>query len=160
MEKDGHLAAPLFKIQDFSEGELCLTFENLLAKTDFVHAGQKSPFQRSKAPMGGRWTSSLPGMTTSSISSSAVPSPPEKNWKRSKSPKISPGNRILFTTRAGLSNSIVQDLEYIVYVNPRAYDLLPTFEEKMEIAGVVNLLNKLPGGKAFCPDGAGPVGEQ
>ncbi len=43
---------------------------------------------------------------------------------------------------AGLSSGIVSDLEYIVYVNPRAYDDLKRYEEKMKIAGVVNALNK------------------
>jgi hypothetical protein len=49
---------------------------------------------------------------------------------------------MLFRTQAGLSNSIVTDLEYIVYVNPRAYDALQSYEQKMKIASVVNLLNK------------------
>ena len=36
VQKDGYLAPPLFKIQDLKGEELCLTFDNLLTKTNFV----------------------------------------------------------------------------------------------------------------------------
>jgi hypothetical protein len=49
---------------------------------------------------------------------------------------------VLFTTPSALSNRVVPNLECIVYVNPREYERLPTYEAKMRIAGVVNLLNK------------------
>jgi hypothetical protein len=49
-------------------------------------------------------------------------------------------------------------VEYIVYVNPRAYDLLPTFQEKMEIAGVVNALNKALAEKRYALMGPGRWG--
>jgi hypothetical protein len=57
-------------------------------------------------------------------------------------PENIPEERVLFRTNAGLSSSIVNDLEYIVYVNPRAYDALQSYEQKMKIASVVNHLNK------------------
>ena len=71
---------------------------------------------------------------------------------------MSPQERILFTTQSGLSNSVVPDLEYIVYVNPRAYDSLPTYEAKMKIAGVVNLLNKHFAGRRYALMGPGRWG--
>ena len=36
VDRDGHLAPPMFKTQDLSGGESCLTFENFLEKTPFV----------------------------------------------------------------------------------------------------------------------------
>ena len=39
-------------------------------------------------------------------------------------PDDTPPERVLFTTQSGLSNAVVADLEYIVYVDPRAYDRL------------------------------------
>ena len=73
-------------------------------------------------------------------------------------PEKIPPERVLFTTRAGLSNSVVPNMEYIVYVNPRAYDLLPTFQKKMEIAGVVNTLNKALAEKRYALMGPGRWG--
>ncbi len=81
-----------------------------------------------------------------------------KELERVKIPENIPPERILFTTREGLSNSVVSNVEYIVYVNPRAYDLLPTFQEKMEIAGVVNALNKALAEKRYALMGPGRWG--
>ncbi len=81
-----------------------------------------------------------------------------KELDRVEVPENVPAERMLFTTRGGLSNCLVEDLEYIVYVNPRAYDQLGTFQEKMEIAGVVNLLNRLLGEKRFALMGPGRWG--
>jgi len=66
--------------------------------------------------------------------------------------------KILFTTRTALSNSVIPNLEYIVYVDPKAYDLLPTYERKMEIASVVNLLNKNLSEKRYALMGPGRWG--
>ncbi len=65
-----------------------------------------------------------------------------KELEQIRFPENIPREKILFETLAGISNSIVKDLQYIVYVNPRAYDELPSYEAKMRIAHVVNILNK------------------
>ena len=41
IDQDEHLAAPHFRGQDLSRGELCVTFENLLTKTPFVNLVKK-----------------------------------------------------------------------------------------------------------------------
>ena len=69
-----------------------------------------------------------------------------------------PEERLLFTVKDGLSNSITQNLEYVVYVDPKAYDSLPTFDAKMKIARVVNLLNKQLADKRFVLMGPGRWG--
>lgn len=73
-------------------------------------------------------------------------------------PEDIPEEQVLFTAEGGLSNSVVRDLEFIVYVNPRAYDALGTFDEKMKIARVVNLLNKHFAGKRYALMGPGRWG--
>jgi len=81
-----------------------------------------------------------------------------KEMERVKIPENIDRDRILFTTRSGLANTIVANLEYVVYVNPRAYDLLTTFAEKMEIASVVNVLNKMLAEKRYALMGPGRWG--
>jgi hypothetical protein len=66
--------------------------------------------------------------------------------------------RILFKTHAGLSNSIVPNIEYIVYVDPKAYDSLQTVQAKGQVAAAVNLLNKHLGDKRFALMGPGRWG--
>jgi len=66
--------------------------------------------------------------------------------------------QILFRTTSGLSNSMVHNLEYIVYVDPRIYDKLDTFEKKLKVANVVNLLNKHFSEKRYALMGPGRWG--
>jgi hypothetical protein len=157
VQKDGDLAPPMFKIQDLRGKDLCLTFDNLLTKTNFVHLAKKV-LSNVEAAYGRpvdiefAWDDNkLYILQCRSLST-------RKELEKVVIPENIPKERVLFTTRAGLSNSIVQDLEYIVYVNPRAYDLLASVEEKMRIAQVVNLLNKSFAGKRYALMGPGRWG--
>jgi len=157
MDRDGHLAPPMFKTQDLNAGDPCLTFENLLEKTSFVPLAKKILSQIETAY--GRpvdiefaWEDNkFYLLQCRSLST-------RKELERVKIPEDIPRERILFTARSGLSNSIVANVEYIVYVDPRAYDLLPTFQKKMEIAGVVNALNKALAEKRYALLGPGRWG--
>jgi hypothetical protein len=157
LDQDGHLAAPLFKGQDLHRGDLCITFENLLEKTQFVHLAKKI-LSKIEAAYGRpvdiefAWDEGkFYLLQCRSLST-------RKESERVEFPETISREKIIFTTHSGLSNSIVEDLEYIVYVNPRAYDLLRTFQEKMEIASVVNVLNKILADKRYALMGPGRWG--
>jgi hypothetical protein len=157
MDKDGHLAAPHFKGQDLGRGEPCVTFENLLTQTPFVALAKKilskvetvygRPVDMEFAWDGNKFFI----LQCRSLST-------RKELEKVMVPEDVPKERILFTTHAGLTNSIVENLEYVIYVNPRAYDSLSTFEDKMAVAQVVNLLNKKLDGKKFALMGPGRWG--
>ena len=157
VNKDGHLAAPMFKGQSPKDGELCLTFENLLTKSPFAPLVKKVLSKVETAY--GRpvdiefaWDDNkLYILQCRSLST-------RREMEKVVIPENIPPERILFTAHVGLSNSIVPDLEYIVYVDPRAYDGLKTYEEKMKIASVVNLLNKHLSEKRFALLGPGRWG--
>ena len=136
-----HLAAPLFRTQDLRGKELCLTFDNLLNKTAFTDIARKV-LSRVEAVYGRpvdiefAWDEGrLYLLQCRSLSI-------RRELQKVSIPEELPRDRILFTTQSVLCNSVVPNLEYLVYVNPRAYDRLPTYETKMRIADVVNLLNK------------------
>jgi hypothetical protein len=157
IERDGYLAPPLFKAQDLRSGDPCLTFENLLEKTPFIGLAKKI-LSRIESAYGRpvdiefAWDENkFYLLQCRSLST-------RKELERVKIPENISPERVLFATRAGLSNSVVPNVEYIVYVNPRAYDLLPTFQEKMEIAGVVNALNKALAEKRYALMGPGRWG--
>ena len=157
VQKDGELAPPMFKIQNLRGEELCLTFDNLLTKTHFVSLAKKV-LSKVEAAYGRpvdiefAWDENkLYILQCRSLST-------RKELEKVIIPEHLSKEQILFTTRSGLSNSIVHDLEYIVYVNPRAYDLLTTVEEKMRVAHVVNLLNKSLAGKRYALMGPGRWG--
>ena len=156
VQQHDHLAAPLFKTQDLRGTDLCLTFENLLTKTPFPSLARKI-LSRVEAAYGRpvdiefAWEGDkLYILQCRSLST-------RKELDHVIVPEAPP-DKIFFSTRHGLTNSVVEDLEYIVYVNPRAYDQLQSYEGKMEIARVVNQLNKVLAGKRFALMGPGRWG--
>jgi hypothetical protein len=152
-----HLAAPLFKTQDLSGQDLCLTFDNLLKKTPFVELARMI-LSRVEAAYGRPvdiefvWDGDVFYLVQ--CRSLSI----RKEHQKVVVPTDVPRHDILFTTHSSLSNNVVSDVEYIVYVNPRAYDSLPTYDAKLRIAAVVNLLNKQLAGRRYALMGPGRWG--
>jgi hypothetical protein len=73
-------------------------------------------------------------------------------------PKDIHRDRILFTNRRGVTNGLIKDVEYVVYVNPRAYDRITGTEEKVEIGRVVGDINRFLKGKRYALFGPGRWG--
>jgi hypothetical protein len=147
----------MFKTQNLREGELCLTFDNLLAKTDFVHIAKKTLSKVEAAyerPVDIEFAWDDNKFYLLQCRSLAT----RKELAEITLPENIPEEQILFTSRSSLSNSIVHNLEYIVYVDPKAYDTLQSVEKKMKIAHVVNLLNKYLRGKRYVLMGPGRWG--
>jgi len=157
LQKNGHLAPPMFKTQPLKGEELCLTFENLLTKTAFVPLAKKI-LSRVEAAYGRpvdiefAWDNNkfyLLQCRSLSI---------RKELEKVPIPEQIPEEQLLFITSTGLSNSVLHNIEYIVYVNPRAYDALQTYEEKLKIASVVNVLNRHLSLKPYALMGPGRWG--
>jgi hypothetical protein len=139
--RDGELSAPLFKTQKLTDSRLCLTFENFLAKSHFVPLARKV-LATVQAAYGRpvdiefAWDAEKLYIlqcrslsTRKEIDSVSVPQ------------NLSPDDA-LFVTSLGLSNGIITNIEYIVYVNPREYDRIESFEVKHRIGRVVGQLNR------------------
>jgi hypothetical protein len=157
VQEHDHLAAPLFKTHDLSEGDLCLTFENLLTKTPFVHLA-RTILARVEAAYGrpvdiefawDRDTFYLLQCRSLSV---------RKEHQKVSIPADVAQQNVFFTTSTSLSSTLVADLEYVVYVDPRAYDRLPTYDAKMKIAASINLLNKQLAGRRYALMGPGRWG--
>ena len=157
VQEHDHLAAPLFKTQDLGRGEQILTFDNLLAKTPFASLARKILSKVEAAygrPVDIEFAWDGDTLYLLQCRSLSV----RKELHKVELPNDIPADRVLFTTQSGFSNCIVTDLEYVVYVNPRTYDKLLTYEEKMKIASVVNLLNKHLAGRRYALMGPGRWG--
>jgi hypothetical protein len=157
VQKDVHLAPPMFKTQNLKGEELCLTFDNLLTKTAFVPIAKKI-LSKVEAAYGRpvdiefAWDDNkfyLLQCRSLSI---------RKELDKVPIPEQIPEEQILFITNTGLSNSVVPNIEYIVYVNPKAYDTLQTYEEKLKIANILNALNKYLASKHYALMGPGRWG--
>ncbi|MBW2067217.1 MAG: hypothetical protein JRJ03_20110, partial [Deltaproteobacteria bacterium] len=73
-------------------------------------------------------------------------------------PEDIPEEHVIFTNNRILSNSITRDIEYVVYVDPKAYANLGSYEEKLRIGSVVSQLNRKLAGKRYGLFGPGRWG--
>jgi hypothetical protein len=73
-------------------------------------------------------------------------------------PKNIAPEKVLFTCRSVLFSSTVRNVEYIVYVDPRAYAMLSTLEERLGVGRTVRKINQLLKDKAFALFGPGRWG--
>jgi hypothetical protein len=157
VQQEGHLAPPMFKTQNLKGEELCLTFDNFLTKSAFVPIAKKILSKVEAAygrPVDIEFAWDQNKFYLLQCRSLSI----RKELDRVPIPEQIPKEQILFVTNAGVSNSVIHNLEYVVYVDPRAYDTLQTYEEKFEIALVVNALNKHLGSKRYALMGPGRWG--
>ncbi len=152
-----HLAAPLFKTQELAGHELCLTFDNLLTKTPLVQLARTILSQVEAAygrPVDIEFAWDQDTFYLLQCRSLSV----RKEHQKVTIPADVSQDDVFFGTNTSLSSTVVDDLEYIVYVDPRAYDRLPTYEAKMKIAAAINLLNKQLAGRRYALMGPGRWG--
>jgi hypothetical protein len=139
--EEGEMRAPLFRTQELPPSSLCLTFENLLTKSAFVplvkkvlstvHAAYGRPVDIEFA-----WDDNkLYILQCRSLSM-------RREVERVVLPVGVRDENTLFITQSGLSNAVITDIEYVVYVDPRAYDRLDTVEKKHKVGWAVGQLNK------------------
>jgi hypothetical protein len=155
--KDGHLSAPMFKGQPIKSAGTCLTFENLLSKTIFPSLMKKVLRQLQDAygrPVDIEFAWDGDHLYILQCRSLAV----SQDIGEVELPKDLPQEQIIFTNSQVVSSTIIPDIEYIVYVCPRCYGKLSTFDEKFAIGRVISRLNTLLENKRFALFGPGRWG--
>jgi hypothetical protein len=155
--EDGDLRPPLTALQDLGGAGLVLTFDNFIARSPFVplvkrvlgvvQAAYGRPVDIEFAWDDGKLyllqCRSL--ATRREIARVAVPSGTDRKDR-------------LFVTRSGLCSAVLTGLEYVVYVDPRAYDRMADASQKRRIAGAVGRLNRRLAGTPFALMGPGRWG--
>ena len=155
--QDGHLSAPMLKGQPIKYTGTCLTFENLLSKKIFPSLMKKVLRQLQDAygrPVDIEFAWDDGHLYILQCRSLAV----SQDIGEVELPKDLPQEQIIFTNTQVVSNTIVSDIEYIVYVCPRCYGELSTYDEKLAIGRVVSRLNRLLQDKRFALFGPGRWG--
>ena len=155
--QDGHLSAPMFKGQPIKSAGTCLTFENLLSKTIFPSLMKKVLRQLQDAygrPVDIEFAWDDEHLYILQCRSLAI----NQDIGEVELPKDLPQEQIIFTNTQVVSNTIVSDIEYIVYVCPRCYGKLSTYDEKLAIGRVISRLNRLLQDKRFALFGPGRWG--
>ena len=157
VNEDGEMRVPLSRLQELPPSSLCLTFDNFIAKSPFVPLVKKV-LATVQAAYGGQidmefaWDDEkLYILQCRSLSI-------RRETNRVVIPPDIRAEDVLFRTRSGISNAVVANLEYIVYVDPRAYDKLDTVEKKQRVGRAVGLLNQRLAGKRYALMGPGRWG--
>jgi hypothetical protein len=154
---DGEMRAPMFKTQELPPSSLCLTFENFLSKSPFVPVVKKMLATVQAAygrPVDIEFAWDENKLYVLQCRSLSL----RREMDRVVIPTGVPEEDKLFVTHSGLSNAVVPDLEYVVYVDPRAYDRLDTVERKHKVGWAVGQLNKRLAGKRYALLGPGRWG--
>ena len=154
---DGDMRAPLFRTQELSPSSLCLTFENFLSKSPFVPLVKKMLATVQAAygrPVDIEFAWDEDRLYLLQCRSLSM----RREMDRVVIPGGVPDTDKLFVTHSGLSNAAIADIEYVVYVDPRAYDRLDTVEKKYKVGWAVGQLNKRLAGRRYALLGPGRWG--
>jgi hypothetical protein len=155
-EKDGLLEPPMFRGRAVNLDGSCITFDNLLKNTPLPRVLKKA-LKALEAAYGRpvdvefAWDGGLLWVvqcrTLSVARDEAVVMPGDI-----------PEGDLLFRNNRILSGGAVRGLEYVVYVDPRAYAALRSVEARMEAARAVSLINRRLEGRRYALFGPGRWG--
>ncbi len=157
VNEDGNLAAPMFKGQRFDRNKSCLTFHNFLTKTPFLGVLRKI-LQKLEAaygrPVDVEFAIDKDRLYLLQCRTLSM----RKELEPISLPDDIPKDRLLFTNSRGVTNGLIKEIEYVVYVDPRAYDRIIRYGEKAEIGRVVGAVNRYLKGKRYALFGPGRWG--
>lgn len=153
-----HLAPPVSRLATFEPEQATITFERLLKETSFPTLVRDMVQTVAKAY--GRAVDMefayddgklyLLQCRTQSLL---------RDMDRVVLPTEVQPEKLIFTIgKTALPNRVIADLEYIVYVDPLAYNKLASREEKLQVARVVNRCNQALSDKRFGLFGPGRWG--
>jgi hypothetical protein len=155
--REGHLAPPPFKGYPVEAAQTCLTFDNFLAKTPFV-ALMRTVLKRLEAAYGRPVDVEFAWDEGRLYLLQCRTLPMREELANVALPTTVPPEQILFTNDQGVASSIVRDIEFMVYVDPKAYRQLPSHEEKVAIGRVVGKINRFLKAKRYALLGPGRWG--
>jgi len=157
VNQDGHLSIPMFKGRPINPTGTCLTFENLLSKSVFPSLMKKVLRELQNAygrPVDIEFAWDDEHLYLLQCRSLAV----SQDIGEVELPKDLPEEQIIFTNTQVVYSTIITDIEYIVYVCPRCYGELATYDEKYAIGRAISRLNRLLQDKRFALFGPGRWG--
>ncbi len=158
VESDRIISAKAFGL-DFAKNDHVFTFDGLINKTEFINqmrAILNALEMKYKLPLDiefahdGKHLYLLQSRAQSEfLSSKPIPIPTE----------ISP-EKSVFSANKYISNCLIQNLTYIVYVDPNEYAMLPDYQSMVNVGKAVGLLNQLLPRRQFILMGPGRWGSR
>ncbi len=157
VHRDGELYAPATRQVDADAAGLCITFDKLLRTTPFAQRVKDMlarledvygvPVDMEFATDGEKFY--VLQCRTQSLAQDVGPV---------TIPADIPDEDVIFDAHRFVRTGLVENIKYIVYVDPAAYDALPTRERRVELARVVGRMNRKLESKSFALMGPGRWG--
>ena len=155
--RDGGMYAPVTRQVDAPVDQLCITFDKMLAKTSFARRMQqilrtleksyRLPVDVEFAYDGEQLYILQCRVQSQAAEVALIALPDDVPWERT-----------LFTASRFIRTGQVEGIEYIVYVDPRAYDAVPSRDRRVAIGRVIGRLNHLLADRSFLLMGPGRWG--
>jgi hypothetical protein len=148
VEDGDHLAPQRFRGQPIPLDRSCITFDGFFAHTPFVGLMRKILKRLETAygrPVDLEFAWDQDRLYLLQCRSLAT----REDIGQVTVPRDIASASILFTNRRGVGNCVALDVEYVVYIDPKAYQKLQTYEEKMAVGKVVGRLNRILKGKRY-----------
>jgi len=144
--RDGQLFAPTSNLINLSEGTPVVTFAKLLAHGPFIPQ-IRDIMKILQQALG--WPVDIEFACDGDIHKLYLlqcrPQSQAGGAAAVAIPENVPQNDQIFSASRYITNALVRDIEYVVYVDPEAYDAIPTLEELIQVGRTVGELNsKLP----------------
>ena len=157
IHREGSLTTPATKRLDVEPGQLCITFDGLMRDTPFVERIRRMlarleevygfPVDIEFACDGERFY--LLQCRTQSQATEFAPV---------TVPTDIPTKNVIFDACRFVRTGLIENIDYIVYVDPEAYDAVTTRDRRTEIARVVGRVNRKLEPKSFILVGPGRWG--
>lgn len=157
INQEGHLSPPLYKGKDIPLERTCVTFENFLTRTPFVRLIKKMLRRLEEAygrPVDVEFAWDRDRLYLLQCRTLSV----RADVGRVAIPDDVPEERVLFSNGRVFFSAMVENVEFLVYVDPKAYGRLATHNEKLAVGRLVNRLNRLFEGKRYGLMGPGRWG--
>jgi len=157
LRRDGMLVAPPGTYIDAPPDQMYVTFDKLLAEGTFP-AQMRNLLQRLEQAYGspvdvefahdGQQLYLLQCRTQAQM----------QEIENVSIPNNIPDERTIFSAKRFVRTGLVENIEFIVYIDPREYDRLGTREERIAVARIVGRLNDRLSGRVFVLIGPGRWG--
>lgn len=155
--REGALSPPIGAMIDAAPSNLIITFDKLAGASDFPAKMKRILHTLEKVygcPVGVEFAHD--GMDLYLLQCRPLASRLE--MERVRIPTGVPRADRLFSATRDVASASVHDVEYVVYVDPKAYDALPDFEARSEVGRAVHRVNGALEGKRFILMGPGRWG--
>ncbi len=155
--RDGLYSPPLFEMQEVEMDKACVSFDNFLSRTPFVTLMKRVLAKLENAygrPVDVEFAWNGEKLFLLQCRTLAIAG----SMEEIAIPEDMPRDAVLFTNNRVVWNAVVRDVEYVVYVDPKAYNRLPSYEDKIAVGRIVHRLNRFFEDKRYALFGPGRWG--